>query len=699
MKIYKLKPNKTMRKLNFLWVLLLSALFMVGCNPNPDVDNPTPPNTEDPGNGNENEEGKPVITLAQIEVSSNSFTFEVKTTAAGTLGYIAVPEDFKAPTIDEMFAANTVEVTDTKRITLENLNDNAKYKLYAILRASEGGVLSAPKNIKFSTPDDGIASPITIHSATYDTIKFSIDIAGSYVFQCIDKSEVEKEYGITIEEYISTLGIGIPESGPIDVEWVNGGKYGTYDMFVRPDADFYVVAAIASGQEVVGDIFYKTVHTPKRPEAKAKVKLVLSDVTSHSVNIKTTPDSSTSEYIIYVRDKKWSDDIIEKHGEATLASTVDKAVGIGAWKLTAANEAVWNGLAPSVEYACHLLTKDKDGNQTLEIFPFTTTEPTMAAPVVEASLTNHQTDGHNKLNVNIFSEDAARVMFAFNTKADVDAVRNTYQYTDAEIVENYGMELSAEQVEAIRTTGLTLVQEDLFPEVEYIALISVLNVENTATTKVTTKATKVKATPTRVESDLFTSLLGEWKVSYDLIQYNMKAVRINGAIVTIAKGADSDTEEYYRSQNRLVVQGWPFNVLSDGTHKPQPYYSPSDLKELDKYWMNNSGLAMRDYGPKIFLEIAEGDVVTVPSERGEYLYNWSSDGTFYFYGADLDNEFTAPATFPVTISEDGNTITISECKSGEEFGYGIYYPAVFRKNSTLDMWAVSTSKIILERVK
>lgn len=677
-----------MRKLNFLWALLASALFVVGCEPNiPTPDEPTPgPN-----------DGKPEITLTEVEATFDSFTFEVTTTVPGTLGYAVVAEGFDTPKLDEMFAANSQEVTDKATFTVSGLNDASNYTLFAVLRAKDGGVLSAPKNLKFTTADDGVASPIKINGATYNSITFTIEIEGSYVFQCIDKAYLEYNR-LTPEDYISTLGIGIPSKGEITVEWTDGNKYGNYEMRVREDSDYYVIAAIANGQEVVGDIFYKTVRTPKRPVSTAGLTTELTDITSTSVKIKTTPDSEVSEYYVLVRDKVWSDSIIDGHGESMLQTLVERE-NSGSWRLTAANEQVWSGLSHSTEYICHVLVKDKKDGKSLTLIPFTTAVSSMSAPVVEASLTNHATAPHNTLNLNIFCDNASSVMFAFNTKADVDNVRQNKNYSDSDIVRNYGMELSAEQVEAIRTTGLTLLQEDLFPEVEYVAVISIKNAEQTETVKVTSKATKAKATPARVESDLFTSLLGEWKVSYSLVQYNNNPVSINGVKVTIAKGADSDSEEYYRSQNRLVIQGWPFNVRNDGMHDPQPYYSPSDLKEISKYWKNNPALAMRDYGPKIFLEIAEGDVVTVPSSRGEYLYNWSEDGTFYFYGADLYNEFSAPTTFPVTISEDGNTITINECKSGAEFDYGVYYPSVFRKNSALDPWAITTSKIILERVK
>ena len=671
-----------MRKLNFLWALLASVLFVAACEtnePEPGPNDPTP--TE-----------KPVITLTEVEAAFDSFTFNATTTVAGTLGYAVVAEGYSVPKIDELYSLNSIELTDNATIKVEGLNDNTNYTLYAVLRA--GDQQSAPKTLKFTTPDDGKVNPIVIHSATYDTISFSINIDGSYVFQCIDKAYLEYN-NQTPEEYISVLGIGIPSKGPIDVEWVNGGIYGNYNMNVRDDSDYYVIAAIANGQEVVGDIYYETIHTPKRPVSTAGLTTELTDITSTSVNIKTTPDSSVVDYYILVRDKAWSDGIIAGYGESMLATLVAYPSS-GSWNLTGANEAVWSGLEPSTEYICHILVNDNKGAQSLSLVPFTTLEANAAAPTVEASLTAAQENGYCTLNLNLYSAEAATVKFAFNTKADVDAERNN-GLSDSQIADMYGMSLSAEQVAAIRTTGLTLKQEDLFPEVEYVAIISVKNAEKTETLKVTSATTPAKPVPARVESDLFTSLLGEWEVSYSLVQFNNKEVSIYNAKVTIAQGADDASADYYRSHNRLVIQGWPFNVEADGTHSPMPYYSPADLKGEANYWANNPMLALRDFGPKVFLEIGEGGVITMPSSRGEYFYNWASDGTFYFFGADIQNGFTAPATFPVTVSTDGNTITIGACQSGEEFGYGIYRPAVFRYGT--EPWALATTDIELKRVK
>jgi hypothetical protein len=677
-----------MRKLNFLWALLATVLFVVGCTP----DNPEPGPGPEPG---PDPDVIPEIALEQVEVTFEAFTFKVTTNVAGTLGYAVVAQGQPTPKIDELFAANSTELTDEATITVEGLNDNTIYTLIAVLRTTNGQMQSVPKKLEFATPDDGKVNPIVVDNMTYDTITFTINIEGSYVFQCIDAAYLEYN-NLTPEEYISTLGIGIPSKGVQTVEWIDGGKYGNYDMHVREDSEYYIIAAIAEGQTVVGDIFYKTTRTPRRPVSTAGLTTELTDITSTSVNIKTTPDSNVVDYYILVRDKAWSDSIIAGYGESMLATLVAYP-SAGSWNLTGANEAVWSGLNPSTEYVCHILVNDNKGAQALSLVTFTTLDASAEAPVIDATLTPAEVNGHNTLMLNISCSNAATVKYAFNTKADVDQVRKQYNYSDSEIARIYGLQLNNEQVEAIRTTGISLAQEDLYPGVVYEAVISVKNAENTESVAVVSVTTSDKPVPARVESELFTSLLGEWEVSYSLIQFNNVDVSINNAKVVIAAGTDTDNGDYYRSHNRLVIQGWPFNVWGDGKHDPMPYYSPSDLMGASSYWANNRQLAERDCGPKIFLEIAEGDVVTVPSNRSEYFYNWSEDGEFYFFGADVENGFTAPATFPVTVSEDGNTMTIGVCHSGAEFGYGNYRPAVFRYGT--EPWALATGDIVLKRVK
>lgn len=674
-----------MRKIFNIWAVVLCAMAIVGCEKSPiedDKKKPTPGIT-------------PEISLTQKAVEFNSFTFEVTTNVAGELGYVVVEKEKTAPTMSEWFNANTAEVTESATLTVEELKDNTEYTLFAIFRAKADGELSAPAKLEFTTPDDGKVDVIEIGDVTYETIEFTINIEGSYVFQCIDKAYIEY-MNLTPEQYIQTAGIGIPANGVQTIEWFNGGKYGTYDMRVRDDSDYYVIAAVTSGSDITNQIFIAETRTPKKPHSEAGITTELKDITSTSVTVSTTPDDSVLEYYVLVRDKATVDSIIADYGESMMIAAI-KSPNAYKWHLTEANEQTWGELTPATEYSCCVVVVDTTGGEALTTLDFTTKEASQSAPEVELSLTTPEENNHNTLSVNIFSAEAASITIAFNTKADVEVLR-AQGNDDEYIIRNYGTGLSAEQVEAARTTGLSLKMEDLFPEVEYVALVSVKNAEQTATLKIASNTTDTKPVPARVESDLFTSLQGEWEVSYSLQQYNEVNVNIYNATVTIAQGVDSTTEKLYRDHNRLVILDWPFDVDAQGVLNTEiKTHTPAELMEAyPSYWGAYPQLAYRDYGPKIFLEIGADGKVTVPSSRGEYFYNWSSDGTFYFFGADLENAFTAPATFPVTVSENGDTITIGICNSGEEFSYGNYRPAVFRNNS---MWATATSDIVLKRVK
>lgn len=681
-----------MRKLSLLWALLVSALFVVGCGPET-PDTPNKPIPDDPIPGGVT----PEITLTEVEVTFDSFTFEVTSNVEGELGYAVVAEGNTTPKIDELFALNSAEVKDSLELTVSELNDNTAYTLVAILRAKEDGTLSAPAKLQFTTPDDGVENPIVINEITYNTVNFTINIAGDYLFQCIDKAYLEHN-GQTPESYINTLGIGIPEKGVQTYEWVDGLTYGSYDMHLREDSEYYIIAAISDGkQNVTGDIFVKPFRTPKRPVSEAGMTIELKDISSTSVTIATTPDGTVAEYYVWVETQANIAYYVQVGGSESFLNSLIKNANSGSWHLTQANEQTWGGLTPDTDYYCLVYLMDNKGSDMMQKVEFRTSGKTLADPKADVTITAAEKDPHKTLNINIFSEDAATVRVAFNTAADIQEQRNN-DISDADIVRSFGYDLSAEDVEAVRTSGFTLVSEELWPDTEYVAIVSVKNIEQTEVVVCASFTTPKKALPQRVESELFEKLQGKWLVSYDLIQVNGVAVSIKGAEVTIAAGADDKSAKEYRDYNRMVILGWPFDVTSQGELKEIPYYSPADLLDSSSYWRNYESLAYRDYGPKIFLEIGEGDTITIPSEKNHYLYNWGSDGyILYFFGADYNSKKSAPATFPVTLSEDGNTLTIGAHHSGAEFDYGVYRPSVFR-NMT-EMWSVATSDIVLKRVE
>ena len=673
-----------MRKSLFLWTLIASVICAVGCQKGPDGPDPKP----NPGT-------KPEISLTAGEVTYNSFTFEVSTNVAGDLGFAVVAEGAKNPTIDEIFSRNTKSVESSATITVEGLNDNTTYTLFAILRATNGGTLSEPQKISFTTPDDGVDNPITIDNVGYNNATFTINLPGKLLFQCIDKASLEY-HGQSPEDYIQTAGIGIPDDGPLTVEWIDGSNYGNYEMRMREDSEYYVIAANCdSSNNITGEIFTQEFKTLRKPVSEAGITTNFMEIGSTSVTIMTEPDSTVSEYYVYVRDKVWSDGIVSGYGESMLQTLV-KNPSAGSWHLTDDNYDTWGGLTPETTYYCHIVVIDNKGAEALTRIEFTTTSKQLAAPTVELSVTEDNVNPHNTLYLNIRSDIAASVKVVFRPTADVHEKR-VEGFEDQYIVNNFGTEVSAVDIDAINNTGLSIKMEDLWPEVEYTAMVVVKNAEHTETFKATTYSTPKQAAAPRVESSLFTSLLGEWEMTYTLIQENGITATISD-VVTIAQGVDAKTEADYRDQNRLVILGFPFIVSAQGVYSALPVYSPADLLDARaNYYAKGKNLIYRDYGPKIVIEIAEGDVLTIPSSKGEYLYNWDAVGYLNFFGCDYDNQFTAPATFPVTLTDNGDTLTIGAYQSGEEFGYGLYRPSVFLNDYQLK--ACATTDIVLKRVK
>lgn len=680
-----------MRKLFSIFALIASAMFVVGCQP----DNPEPEPT--PG-----DKTKPEITLTAVETTQDSFTFEVETTAAGTLGYAVVAKGFSTPTVDEMFARNSMEISSKQTITVDALNGGTEYSLYAILRANESNILSSPQKLSFTTEEDNSNNPIKIKNIGYDNVSFSIELPGNILFQCIDKAYLEY-MGLTIESYFSTEGIAIRDNGPIEVDWYNGGRYGDYDMRMTEDNTYYIIAAKSDGAtpypNITSEIYYKEFKTLRKPVSEAGVTTQLSEITSTSVRIATTPDQYVSEYYVWVRTVQDYEYYVKAGGSEAIVRSMIKRSDSGSWHLTEANNAVCEGLVPSTDYYCLILVIDDTGAEAFTKIPFSTTAKTLSAPEITMSISEPTQNAHCSLNLNLYSEGAASVKVVFRPTADV-AERRADGYSDEYIASNMGTPLSADQVASISTTGLTILMEELWPEVEYTALVSVQNAEKTETIKATTHSTTAQAPAPRVESELFTSLLGEWKLEYDLIQENLKEFRVS-AIVTIAQGADQKSSTDYRNQNRLVVLGFPFDVSSWGELSDIPVVTPDELLEArPNYYSYGKNLVYRDYGPKFFIEIGENDTITVPTSRTCHLYNWHELGSLSFFGCDYENQWIAPVTFPVTLSADGNTLVIGECEAGEEFGYGTYRPSVFLNNTaTPQLKSCALSDIVLTRVK
>lgn len=676
-----------MRKLFSFWAILASVLFAIGCD-NPDT--PTPPEPDQP-------DLKPEITLTALDTTANAFSFDIAANEPCEFGYYVASELDTTPVPDmpTWFDYNKGEVDGSTIVVVENLSTSTSYTLYVVARSLADGELSGVKTLEFTTLDDGKFKPIEIISVDTNSFTFKINIDGYFVFLPFEEAYLSI-FG-TAENYL--VQKSILESGPKEIVWENGGTYGNELMNVQPNMT-YIIAAAACGADgrimddegnLLTEVYTIEVTTKAKSESLANVEITTSNITSTSIDIKAVPDDTVSTYYIFVQDTETFQKNLEMYGEGAYMSVMKSAYS---WSSTTTLERTWGDLTPSTPYSLLLLVVDRAGGEALSWSEFTTAEASGPAATLEAELVAAAENPHKTLELKIKTNGVSG-KYAFNTTADVNMERDKGM-TDNDIALYRGADLTAEQMAEATSTGLSIKLEDLWPETEYTAIVRVLSHEKIETTEAITFTTPAKALPTRVESELFTSLLGEWEVTYNYTDHNYENQRIEGAVVRIEAGVDATTAELYRSHNRLVILDWPYQ--SDWAEVDYTSFTPQNLMATNKYWKENPNLAYRDYGPKLFLEIGEGDVVTMPSEKSTYFFNPNiTDGyTLHFYGTDYAKGQKAPCAFPVSVSADGNTIIIGAYISGAEFDYGTYRPSVWYNDSSIRNYA--TSDIVLRRV-
>ena len=572
-----------------------------------------------------------------------------------------------------------------------DLSEDENYTL-ASVGIDTYGIPSEVVRVPFSLSD--ISDILNVYDITQNSFSFDINIEGNYLFFPIAKAELDI-YDVTTNQYLEQFGI--PGNGSNSYKWVDGSTYASiYSMSVKPDRD-YILAAVETDADknIIGEITYTLeFRTPPTATSEAGVQTDFSDITSTSVKISTTPDSSVKAYYVYVRDKAWYDSIISGFGESMLMTLI-KYPSAGSWYLSGNNTDTWSGLIPSTEYCIGVLAVDNNDAEKLEIYNFTTLESSGLLPSVDVVLNPHSTKGHNTLTLNLKGENVANLYYAFTADADIKEELNK-GFTVAEVAKNRGAQLSSEQIAMLTSgAGVNIEFDNLWRSTDYTCLVCAISAEQIETSASITTTTEPEPVPARVESELFESLVGEWEITYEFMDYNFQQQVIEGAVVRIAAGVDEESTQEYRSLNRLVILDYPFQA--DWELNPIPSFLPEDLFEYT-YWKDNKSLAYRDYGPKFFLEIDANGNITVPTAQNYNFYGWG-DNVMQFYGCDYDNLMTAPATFPVTLSEDGNTLTIKAHVAGPEFDNGVYRPAVFMKQSDGDkMWNAAITDIVLTRV-
>lgn len=633
----------------------------------------------------------PEITLESVSTGQTEFSFRLRTNVDGAYGYQVVKrtqnDGIEKPDAASLFDEHTGTVNKETTVAVTGLETGCSYVLYAAVKAET--LYSEVAELAFTT---GVNSNeiIEVSDIGSDRFTFSIRCEGPYFFAAIPTATLNT---YTIEEYLTEAGcIG---RGEAEYDWVDGGEFsaenGTFSMKVIAGVPYVILMAPCDASyNITGEPQRLDFETLPRQGSGAEVEVELTEIASTSVKVGTSPGEGVAEYYVYVRDKEWYTNIIENNGGEAMAIHMIKYAtdaGLGR-KYEAVASEVWEGLKPSKEYYCGVVSVDFSGGENLQLVPFTTEESSGRVPLLEVEARKSDTNPSETLNLRIRSDIAYLGRYAVLAAAEV----KNYEAQgkgDKEIISDVGTDLNIQEMEQVNTAeGYDIEVEFLYPGMEYVCIVAVRSLEDVEVYKRMTVRMDDWPSEARVESELFDVLPGTWTISYSYLDYNDMPQEIKDVEVKIEAGVDDKTCKEYRARNMLVLTGYPFQG-------GEPlYYSPADLMRESSWYSAAPELAYRDYGAKIFFHIGEGDEVTVPSSKSVYLYNWG-DWPLLFVGMDYDKYQLAPASFPVEVSSDRRTLTIKQYVSGAEFEYGVYRPSVVMDGVKLN---VAVSDIVLRKV-
>ena len=391
---------------------------------------------------------------------------------------------------------------------------------------------------------------------------------------------------------------------------------------------------------------------------------------------------------------------------------------------------------------------DQEGKtQCFNSYKFTMPEVTLPKPevvVTPIDTKNPYTVAFNIKNPNWATNPITEAYFACNYVREFDQILKQYSYTD--LLKSMGNPLHGDQnaMEAINSdAGFNFIMSSRENATTRLALLvynwegSGNNPDESGSPAVAEYTTPNANYPTRVESDLFEKLQGEWIASAPMKNYVAEKdaegnstgnytysdagtfqspVTIMGGLtcpstmpeevwaIYKAAGITRDkAEELYdelvsltkwynnrtRGFNRLLCLGYNF---ADAEYLLDIVATPYDLFIMKDYSVSKVSYMFYDFGPKWNLEIDDEGKVWLPINIEmeypleafnfglEYTLYMLAVGESYYLGGDLVDaagNTTLKARFPVEVSADYNTITIKPIEYTDPTGLKeFFYPCV-----------------------
>lgn len=664
--------------------LLLSAWTFAGCSdddtdPSPIIEPPIPP----------------TVVVQAGEITHTSATFKLTAVASADYAYAITAPEEKFADAKELFEKGHVEILDNEsqlEITLQDVSSNNDYMLHVATRQVNPYVYSEVVSTPFNTRLD-FSETITMTKIGYTDYAYHVEVPAGKTYKHISVRKSDFDFiasmvGGNYETYLSAFGFEIKETSDFayDKHFVDALD-GPVDIY--SNAEYLVLAGEIDqdGKIVSGTVTDKLFFTRKANESPYDINVEVSDITSMTAKVTIIPEQGITKYR-YVANTEVEFDNASFEGESAIRSFI-----IGQWDQSE-NESLekiqldLKDLIPQTNYIVGVVGFDNNNGEKVILHRFTTGEPVLPRPVVEASYEKTQ-EPWNSATFRLKLKNAVSAYMCLHPRSAFDEVLNRPGVSIEDVIINNGTLLTPEQVaEAMTEEGLLVSGPDLTAETEYTFAVYAANEERVGTA--TTVHFTTEALP-QIGGEIRKNMPGKYTATI-----TDKDGKLHTFPVEIATGVNEATTKEYAAKNRLVCLGY-------GDLKEYPYYSPEAM--IEKGWASNLEEALVNYGPKWFIEFKQdGTITTTKPDYNGYDFTMGSFGgkEISMCGYDLSSKIGAYSFFLteffIEVSKDYNTITIKPTVDVQDYGTYTYYPSLMlKKGYQGEPLLVGASELVLKR--
>lgn len=647
----------------------------------------------------------PTLSVQVADVQRTQATFEISSTDGVDYAYIVAEKN--TMTIDdatEIFKNGTVGyLKDGKTsATTYDIHGGAEFEVFAAVRKINPYVYSEVYKADLNT-DIPYNKIVTLDKVGLTEISYHVEVpaaAGTVKHVLVKEADYLAIKAILgtigyIDEilYLKVFGHSVTQNIDIAEDKLAYTASGD-EIHIHTGTTYYLLGGVVGEDGEIDSDSFEMIRfdTRKADEAPYDFDVNIS-TTSTTATVAIVPAPEFVEYRALVESKSEFDYALSE-GEAQMRNLV-----VGNWDDSnnavsrvkhGPTEILANGLIPNTEYVVGIIGYDELRREKFVRYDFITGEPTGPKPTVEITEIEPSVNAPwSSKAFNVKVTNTVDVYCGFFVKEQID--RLIFGGSSlADIVLMNGMKCGQEAVDQmLGAEGAEFEADNLQPETEYMFCVYARNEEYS------------------VSCESFTFTTDEMPQVGGAVRKNMPGKYIasttdeEGNTVTfpvvIATGADATTSADYSALNRLVAFGF-------GPAEQYPYVSPADLAA--------GGMSLTDayeaYGPKWFIEFTSDTEIHVPSAQESYSsYSWSmgniAEKTAYMWGFGIrpstGRDMNRAETFPVEVSEDGNTIYVRGSYLETQNFY--YYPTMIHPAASV--WGSPTvlfrcySELVLTR--